>query len=230
MTSEVTAAPAFRLLDARAAQLDERSLRCAARALSEHCGAPFTSRSYRYPYAVVAWHDGDVGVDIEQLSRTGAALAHVICTPDERTELASAKDRDASLSSLWCAKEAISKALGDAWLYDPSRLSSPTRWPVVLPGPRGEGSNDAAAAPCDAAPTPYDELRWSGRWRAARLRVPEGYVGWLCWSSGRASAPPADGYKPLSGWQRLAGRASPVGGPYYRQRHNGVEAMLGGLA
>jgi hypothetical protein len=211
MTGEVTAVPVFRLLDGRAAQLDERSLRCAARGLSEHCGAAFTSRSYRYPFAVVAWHDGDVGVDIERLSRTGTALTHVICTPDERLELASAKDRDALLSSLWCAKEALSKALGDARLYDPSRLSSPTRWPVlprwpvVHPGPPGDGSDGAAAppyeaaraAPYRAAPTPYREVRWSGRWRAARFPVPDGYVGWLCWSSGRASSPPADGHEPL---------------------------------
>jgi phosphopantetheinyl transferase (holo-ACP synthase) len=186
MTDSAEAAPAVRLLDGRAAQLDERSLRSAARVLSRHCGAAASSRSYRYPYAIVAWHSGDVGVDIEQVTRTDAALANLICTPAERAELACADDRDGWLSSLWCAKEALSKALGDATVYDPSRLNSPTRWPVMETLAAEGGSGEAAA-------TTYDEVRGSGRWRAARLRVPPGHVGWLCWSSDLGGSPPAGG-------------------------------------
>lgn len=222
MTDMAEAAPAFRLLDARAAQLDERSLRSAARALCEHCGAAASSRSYRYPYAIVAWHSGDVGVDIEVVTRTDVALANLICTPAERAELASADDRDAWLSSLWCAKEALSKALGDATAYDPSRLGSPTRWPVIET--EAAGGTDEAVAPA------YEVVRRSGRWRATRLRVPQGHVGWLCWSSDLAGSPPAGGDEPLGGWRRLGGRAGQVGGPFHRQRHHGVKAMVASLA
>jgi hypothetical protein len=65
-------------------------------------------------------------------------------------------DRDVYLSSLWCSKEALSKALGDALRYDPSRLDSPMRWP---------------------------ELR-SGPWSATPLKTVTGHAAWLCWRCG----------------------------------------------
>jgi len=180
-------APAYRVLDAVAAGLDERSLRSSARGLAEHCGAQFTSRSYRYPYAIVAWHDTDVGVDIEQVTRTGPALSDVICTPTERVEMLSAESVDVYLSSLWCAKEALAKALGDARLYNPSRLEAPSRWP--LRAPVALGGRDAEEI--------CQEVRGTGRWLAAPVRVPDGFVGWLCWSSGPAERVPTDGHEPL---------------------------------
>ncbi len=80
-------------------------------------------------------------------------------------------DLDAWVAELWCAKEALAKALGDAVDYDPRRLESPIRWP---------------------------ELR-SGPWRARPIpALPAGHVGWLCWreqavrgSAGTGRAPSA---------------------------------------
>jgi hypothetical protein len=66
-----------------------------------------------------------------------------------------AADPDNYLTSLWASKEALAKALGDAMLYEPSRLGSPQHWP------RGQ----------------------AGPWRAAELAAPAGHVAWLCWRS-----------------------------------------------
>ncbi|HEY3188835.1 MAG TPA: 4'-phosphopantetheinyl transferase superfamily protein, partial [Solirubrobacteraceae bacterium] len=84
-----------------------------------------------------------------------APFAESICTPAERAELAGLPDRE--LVALWCSKEALAKALGDAVRYDPRRLESPMRWP------------DGRA----------------GSWRAAALAVAPGHTGWLCWQAGR---------------------------------------------
>jgi hypothetical protein len=150
-------APEVRLLDARARGLDRAGLRAWARQIGEACGGRQVSRSYRYPYALVAWHDRPVGADIERLEPCDEAFAEVICTPSERIDPALAADRDRFLSSLWCSKEALSKALGDALLYDPARLPSPAGWP------------DGAAGP----------------WRATSLSLAlaeaEAYFAWLCW-------------------------------------------------
>lgn len=62
---------------------------------------------------------------------------------------------DNYLTSLWAAKEALAKALGDALCYEPSRLGSPQHWP------RGQ----------------------AGPWRAKQLPAPSGHVAWLCWWS-----------------------------------------------
>jgi len=47
---------------------------------------------------------------------------------------------DNYLTSLWAAKEALAKALGDALCYEPSRLGSPQHWPRGRPGPGGRSS------------------------------------------------------------------------------------------
>lgn len=144
--------PRVRLLDARELDdaADEAALRAHARRLA---AGPHLARSYRYPYALVASHDEPVGIDIERVERCDEAFAELICTPAERALVAGAADPDALLSSLWSSKEALSKALGDALDYEPSRLESPLVWP-------------------DGA---------SGPWRAERLTVPDGHVAWLCW-------------------------------------------------
>jgi hypothetical protein len=138
-----------RLLDARAAGVDEPGLRAWARAEAERGAAARASRSYSYPYALIAWHDEAVGVDIERIESCDAAFADSICTPRERAEIAP----DTCLSSLWCSKEALAKALGDALRYDPRRLDSPMLWP----GGR------------------------AGSWRAAAVDAPAGHTAWLCW-------------------------------------------------
>jgi hypothetical protein len=137
------------LLDAREARLDEPALRAWART---EAGGAYSSRSYRYPLAVVARHTEPVGVDIERIEPFDGAFLESICTPSER---GSRRSDDAYVSSLWCSKEALAKALGDALRYDPRRLGSPIFWP--------EGR--------------------SGPWRAASLPVPAGHNAWLCWRS-----------------------------------------------
>jgi hypothetical protein len=148
-----------RLLDARVAGLDEPGLRAWARAenVQPGSGRCAVSRSYSYPYALVAWHDDAVGVDIERIEACDAAFADSICTPRERAELAA----DGCLTALWCSKEALSKALGDALEYDPRRLDSPMLWPGGRAGP----------------------------WRAAPVAAPAGHTAWLCWRARAGTSP-----------------------------------------
>jgi 4'-phosphopantetheinyl transferase superfamily len=148
--------PAVWLIDARAAGAhDEAALRELARAASADAGAPFTSRSYRFPFALVAAHTDAVGVDIERVERCDRVFADSISTPEE---LAAGwpreGDPDRFFTSLWSSKEALSKALGDALAYDPRRLEGPGAWPDGRSGP----------------------------WRASSIDVGEdGHVAWLCW-------------------------------------------------
>ncbi|RKQ93027.1 4'-phosphopantetheinyl transferase superfamily protein [Solirubrobacter pauli] len=96
---------------------DPAALRARARTLGGQ------SRSYCAPYAVVAFHDGPVGVDIERVVDCDDRFAASITTPSERVP------RDAAeIISLWSSKEALAKALGDAVAYDPRRLESPAAW------------------------------------------------------------------------------------------------------
>jgi 4'-phosphopantetheinyl transferase superfamily len=146
--------PRVALLAAPRCGLDENALRSAARAQTVVHGVPHTSRSYRHPFALVAWHSGPVGVDIERVDQFDEEFLASICTPSERV-VAPGPDCDSYLTSLWCSKEALAKALGDAVRYDPRRLGSPMFWP--------EGR--------------------SGPWRAVRLAAPGGHNAWLCWRS-----------------------------------------------
>jgi phosphopantetheinyl transferase len=145
--------PEIRLLDARYARLSEAELRAWARTLAPAAAAAHRSRSYRYPYALVAWHDQPVGVDIERIEPMDADFARSICTYSETQRLPVLDDR--LVASLWSGKEALSKALGDPLIYDPRRLEAPLLW------------LDGRAGP----------------WRAAELTVAGGHVAWLCWRS-----------------------------------------------
>jgi hypothetical protein len=153
-------APEVRLLDAEAAGLDEPSLRAWARTQAAAVGASHVSRSYCYPYALVAWHAEPVGVDIERIVPFDRAFTESICTPSERRMLSDESHPDGFLTSLWSSKEALAKALGDARRYDPRRLDSPVFWPEGQAGP----------------------------WRAVLLPVPAGHSAWLCWRSSANSA------------------------------------------
>jgi 4'-phosphopantetheinyl transferase EntD len=152
------AEPTVRLLAARdGEQLGDLATR--ARALAATTRAPHACRSYRFPYALVAWHDAPVGVDLERVEPCDDAFARLTCTPAERAAVsahAPGTTRDAFLTSLWSGKEAMAKALGDALRYEPSRLEAPLRWPAGR----------------------------AGRWHARAVdAVPAGHVGWLVWAA-----------------------------------------------
>lgn len=147
--------PTTVLLDARREGLDPRGLRALARATSARQASAYTSRSYSYPFALVAWHTGPVGVDIERIQPLDARFRASICTPREMLAQHGAPEPDALITSLWSSKEALAKALGNAVDYDPRRLESPLAWP--------DGK--------------------SGRWHCMTAPVPAGHVGWLCWAA-----------------------------------------------
>ena len=146
-------APEVRLLDAALSGLDQRELRAWARDRAGSATPAFSSRSYRYPYALVAWHDQPVGVDIERIEPFDRDFLESIATPDERQLEAEREQLDEYIANLWCSKEALTKALGDAVQYDPRRLQSPMLWPGGRSGP----------------------------WRARALQAPSGHTAWLCW-------------------------------------------------
>lgn len=148
-------APQVQLIDARAERLDEEALRARARELAAAAGAPFSSRSYCYPLALVAWHEAPVGVDIERVVECDRAFADSICTPAERASVVEPQpeDWDRHFTEMWSAKEALAKALGDARAYDPRRLAAPSAWPQGRSGP----------------------------WRARALELEGDHVAWLCW-------------------------------------------------
>jgi hypothetical protein len=143
--------PRIALIDATLEGLDEAGLRTRARELGAAVGAGTVSRSYCHPYALVGWHAGPIGVDIERISDCPKNFSRAICTPAELDSGRWTTDRD--LISLWSSKEALAKALGDALDYDPRRLESPAGWPDGV----------------------------CGAWRTATLPAPDGYRAWVCW-------------------------------------------------
>lgn len=147
--------PSVVLLDGVGAGLDERGLRAWAREHAAAAGAPHVCRSYRYPYAVVAWHSEPLGIDIERIEPFDGDFMESICTAAECLLPVEEDDPDGYLSALWCSKEALAKALGDALRYDPRRLDSPMFWREGQAGP----------------------------WRAASLLAPAGHSAWICWRS-----------------------------------------------
>jgi hypothetical protein len=153
-----TDVPRVRLLDATALGIDDAGLRALARAITASPHAPHVSRSYCYPFALLAWHSGPVGVDVERVDRCDEHFADLVCSPQERPLARLAPNLDAFLTSMWSAKEALAKGLGDALAYDPARLESPDRWP----GGR------------------------AGLWRSAPVPVDASHVAWVCWRGANA--------------------------------------------
>jgi hypothetical protein len=152
-------APTVHLLDATGSAVGQAGLRATARQLCDGSSTAYASRSYRYPLALVALHCRPVGADIERIERWTVEQARSILTPDER-RIVSADATGSGIepdavdpSVIWSGKEALAKALGNALRYDPRHLGSPAFWPDGRAGP----------------------------WRACRLPVPDGHVGWLCW-------------------------------------------------
>lgn len=157
--------PRVLLLDARTSSFDPAGLRRWARELSAGCLESCSSRSYRFPLALVAWHDWEVGVDIERVGHCDQAFADLVCTPEEQAVLGQVAERDHFLTSLWSSKEALAKLLGDPVGYVPRELASPLLW--------GEDARRAI--------------------RASAVPVPAGHVGWVCWRRGEATGPAVTG-------------------------------------
>jgi len=140
------------LLDAYRDCLDQEGLRERARAATPSL-APCSSRSYKFPFAIVAWHTSAVGVDLERLGTFPRSRFSSIACPEERAADADGEQFD--VTDLWSGKEAAAKAMGDARRYDPRIMLSPVLWP------------DGRA----------------GRWRARRVAVPQGHIAWMCWQA-----------------------------------------------
>lgn len=145
-------------------ELAADGLREITRSRCEHAAGAVRSRSYSYPYALIASYDASVGVDIEEVAPVAAEFADSICAPQEREHAQRlgllCTDNTHAAIRLWSAKEALAKALGNALDYDPRRLESPQLWPR-----------------CEHDST----LHLSGCWAARELELPAGYVGWVCW-------------------------------------------------
>jgi len=152
LAPQTAGAPQVVLLDARADGLDEAGLRARARDVAAD-GGRRSSRSYRFPLALVAFNDGPIGVDIERVESCDEAFADSIRTPSERMAGWPEGDSDRFFTSLWSSKEALAKALGDALAYDPRRLEGPSAWPDGRSGP----------------------------WHARALELGPEHVGWVCW-------------------------------------------------
>jgi 4'-phosphopantetheinyl transferase superfamily len=137
---------------ATATGMQERALREWVRQFDARTAATHSSRSYRLPLALLAWHGAPVGVDIERVEQCDERFAESIQTPRERA-LEVPDDRDRHFTALWSSKEALSKALGNPLAYDPRRLEGAGSWPHGRSGP----------------------------WRAAPLDVGAAHVAWVCW-------------------------------------------------
>jgi 4'-phosphopantetheinyl transferase len=73
--------------------------------------------------ALVALAEGrEVGVDVERLARSSAAIERTL-TPAERDALG-ATDRHAGLLQVWCRKEALAKAIGGGLDWRPQRFDT----------------------------------------------------------------------------------------------------------
>jgi len=142
-------------IDARDSGANDSRLRELARTLSDRLRRPYVSRTYAFPWAYVAVHDGPVGVDLERIAPCSSAFASLICAPGEGTDPRIVADPDTHLTNLWSSKEALAKALGDALDYEPARLASPLYWPSGR----------------------------SGRWMADPITDLAGYCGWICWTA-----------------------------------------------
>ena len=78
-------APQVALIDATLEGLDEAGLRTRARDLGTAVGAGAVSRSYCHPFALVGWHTGPIGVDVERVVACPEEFGLSISTPAERS-------------------------------------------------------------------------------------------------------------------------------------------------
>lgn len=93
-------------------------------ALGEH-GKPYLKNfdkayfniSHSGGAAVCAVYDGEVGVDIQKISKFNPSLAKKMCSAKELEQLGKSERRDYEFSRLWSVKEAYHKLCGTGILY-----------------------------------------------------------------------------------------------------------------
>ncbi len=146
--------PCYELLRVSGGADADARLRELARSHRRAGLAAHRSRSYRAPLGLVAWGATPLGVDLERIEPTTRGFGESICTPAERALFGDLLEEPTLATSLWSAKEALAKALGDALAHDPRRLESPLTWPGGV----------------------------AGRWRARQLDAAEGHIAWLVWT------------------------------------------------
>ncbi len=75
---------------------------------------PHISISHSGQHAVAVAHEARIGIDIERIEQRGMPFLESFSTSRERALLESLElpSRDALVTSLWCAKEAVAKCLG----------------------------------------------------------------------------------------------------------------------
>ena len=168
--------PSHALLSLPEGPGSEADLRRLARSHPAARLARHRSRSYSGSLALVAWHAGPLGVDLERVQPTDSDFAESICTPSE-LELFGGRIAEPGFAiSLWASKEALAKALGDAVAYDPRRLESPLGWSDGVCGP----------------------------WQALEFSPAAEHVAWLVWTSGAQNS--SDSALSADSTRLLAGR------------------------
>ncbi len=117
----------------------------------EFLGTEFTSEEPLFDLTAVFDQDNDRTLEWSAISgaekpiassalffseQNETTLADIILTEEENTYLSSFPDEDkiSQLLKIWSAKEALTKALGDALSYNPKFLTSPVMWPESKSG------------------------------------------------------------------------------------------------
>lgn len=86
-------------------------------------GGIFFNMSHSGKYAVCAFSDEEIGVDIEELSDVPEELMRAVCTDAEyRYLLAAGEKQKEDFFRLWTVKESFMKYIGTGLATDPARL------------------------------------------------------------------------------------------------------------
>lgn len=138
--------------------------------------------SHSGDYALIALaRDGALGVDIERLGKNLRALeiAQRFFDPAEAEALAALDDaaRERAFIGLWCAKEAVLKAVGEGLSFGLARLAFAPRndldWALQRVDPALGRAEHWQLAGFDAAPGYRGSLAWQGDMREIRaFRLP----------------------------------------------------------
>ncbi|TAN04036.1 MAG: 4'-phosphopantetheinyl transferase superfamily protein [Rhodanobacteraceae bacterium] len=137
--------------------------------------------SHSGDYALIALaHGGALGVDIERLGKKLRALeiAYRFFDPAEAATLAALDPlaRDHAFIGLWCAKEAVLKAVGEGLSFGLARLAferhGAADWELTRVDQALGDTGDWQFAGFDAAPGYRGALAWRGRAREIHAFYP----------------------------------------------------------